>query len=159
VSIRAATVADHQRVLAVADEWWGGRAIAGLAQRLFFDHFADTSLIAEDEHQLIGFLIGFLSQTHSDEAYIHMVAVHPDRRDSGLARDLYAHFFDLARRNQRATVTCITSPVNQGSIAFHVAMGFTSELHPDHDGPGNDRIVFSRDLDPIDAMTTSPVDG
>lgn len=144
--IRAATVADHPRVRAVVDEWWGGRQVAWLAQRLFFEHFADTSLIAEEDSALAGFLIGFLSQSRSDEAYIHMVATRSDRRRTGLARDLYTQFFELARAAGRNVVTCITAPTNETSIAFHGALGFSASLHPDHEGPGADKIVFRVDL-------------
>ncbi len=144
--VRSAEVRDHPRVLAVADEWWGGRSVAGLAKRLFFEHFADTSLVAEDQRGLAGFLVGFLSQSRPDEAYVHMVGVRPELRGSGLARDLYERFFGLARERDREVVTCITSPVNQGSIAFHTAMGFTAQLDPDHEGAGHDRIVFRREL-------------
>ncbi|HET9125551.1 MAG TPA: GNAT family N-acetyltransferase, partial [Solirubrobacteraceae bacterium] len=70
----------------------------------------------------------------------------PDRRGSGLARDLYERFFDLARGHRRGVVTCITSPINRGSIAFHTAMGFTAELDPDHEGPGQDRVLFRREI-------------
>lgn len=144
--VRCAEVGDHPRVLAVVDEWWGGRSVAGLAKRLFFEHFADTSLVAEDRRGLAGFLVGFLSQSRPDEAYIHMVGVRPDLRGSGLARDLYERFFAMARGRDRDVVTCITSPVNQGSIAFHTAMGFTAKLDPGHEGADNDRIVFRCDL-------------
>ena len=144
--VRSATAADHLRVLAVADDWWGGRPIAGLAQRLFFEHFSDTSLIAEDDDGLAAFLVGFLSQSRPAEAYVHMVGIRPDVRGSGLGRDLYERFFELARAAGRTAVTCITSPVNEGSIAFHTAMGFASELVPDHAGPGHDRVVFRRTL-------------
>jgi predicted GNAT superfamily acetyltransferase len=146
VIVRRAQAEDHPRVLAVAEQWWGGRPISGLAKRLFFDHFADTSLVAEDEAGLAGFLVGFLSQARPDEAYIHMVGVRPDRRGSGLARGLYERFFDLARGHRRGVVTCITSPINRGSIAFHTAMGFTAELDPDHEGPGQDRVFFRREI-------------
>jgi predicted GNAT superfamily acetyltransferase len=146
VRIRAATESDHQRVLAVVEEWWGGRHIAWLAQRLFFEHFADTSLIADDDLGLAGFLIGFLSQSRPDEAYVHMAATRSDRRCTGLARDLYARFFELARAAGRDVVTCITAPTNEGSIAFHTALGFFAGLDPDHEGPGVDKIVFRFDL-------------
>jgi predicted GNAT superfamily acetyltransferase len=146
VIVRSAEVRDHPRVLAVADEWWGGRSVAGLAKRLFFEHFADTSLVAEDQRGLAGFLVGFLSQSRTDEAYVHMIGVRPELRGSGLARDLYERFFALARDRDREVVTCITSPVNQASIAFHTAMGFTAQLDPDHEGPDHDRIVFRREL-------------
>lgn len=32
--------------------------------KLFFDHFCETSFIAESDYNTIVFLIGFLSQTH-----------------------------------------------------------------------------------------------
>lgn len=144
--IRPATDADHPQVLAVVEDWWGGRPVAWLAQRLFFAHFAHTSLIAEDDSGLAGFLIGFLSQSRPDEAYIHMVATRPDRRRTGLAGDLYLRFFELARTAGRAVVTCITAPANETSIAFHTALGFSSTLHADHEGPGVDKVVFRLEL-------------
>jgi RimJ/RimL family protein N-acetyltransferase len=146
IRFRAATPADHPRVLAVANDWWGGREVAWLAQRLFFDHFADTSLIAEDGSGLAGFLIGFLSQARAEEAYIHMVATRPDRRRTGLARELYVRFFELARAAGRDAVSCITAPANEDSIAFHEALGFSADVHPDHEGPGADKVVFRVEL-------------
>jgi ribosomal protein S18 acetylase RimI-like enzyme len=144
--VRAATEADHLRVLEVIDEWWDGRPLAHLAHRLFFEHFADTSLIAEDDAGLAGFLIGFLSQSRPDEAYVHLVGVRPDLRGSGLGRELYGRFFALARESWCAVVTCITAPENTRSIAFHAALGFTADLVADHGGPGVDRVVLRREL-------------
>jgi hypothetical protein len=41
----------------------------------------------------------------------------------------------------------VTSPVNVGSIAFHRSLGFSvSDPVADYDGPGADRVVFSRSL-------------
>ncbi len=144
--VRAATETDHPRVLSVVDEWWNGRSLASLAQRLFFEHFADTSLVADDEQGLAAFLLGFLSQSRPDEAYIHLVGVRPDLRGSGLGHDLYERFFTLARAAGRSVVTCITSPVNEGSIAFHTSLGFDSRVVPDHAGRGEDRVVFRREI-------------
>ncbi|WP_371812640.1 GNAT family N-acetyltransferase [Saccharopolyspora sp. ASAGF58] len=59
---------------------------------------------------------------------IHFVGVDPARRRGGLARRLYAEFFDTASSAGRSRVRCITSPANTGSIAFHRRMGF--ELVP-----------------------------
>lgn len=42
---------------------------------------------------------------------------------------------------------CVTSPVNQGSVAFHKALGFEVEkLAEDYDGPGEDRVLFVKRL-------------
>ena len=120
--------------------------MAPMLPRLFFEHFWDSSLAAEQDDRLVGFLIGFRSQTTPSVAYIHFVGVAPQLRGNGLGRTLYERFFDDARLHGCSSVCCVTSPVNTGSIAFHRSMGFRDRLHPDHDGPGSDRVVFERDL-------------
>jgi ribosomal protein S18 acetylase RimI-like enzyme len=127
VTIRNAEPSDYDRISPLVDDWWGGRQLRPLLPRLFFKHFRETSFVAEDDGQLIGFLNGFLSQTHPGEAYIHFVGVHPDRRGTGLATDLYERFFGVARAYGRKLVRCVTSPVNEGSVAFHRALGFDVE--------------------------------
>ncbi len=117
--------------------------------RLFLDHFHRTSLIAEDAAGLAGFLVGLMSPSEPDTAYVHFVGVAPRTRGEGLARRLYQRFFDLAATEHRTRVKAITSPQNLSSIAFHTAMGFTvTGPVPDYDGPGTDRMVFQRPLPP-----------
>ena len=41
VQIRTATPSDYERIVAVVDDWWGGRNMRPLLPRLFLDHFAD----------------------------------------------------------------------------------------------------------------------
>jgi predicted GNAT superfamily acetyltransferase len=144
ITLRAARPADHDAVVRVVDAWWG-RPIANVLPRLFLDHFHATSLIAERDGSLVGFLIGFHSPSARDEAYVHFVGVAPEVRGSGLARRLYETFFAAAVRDGCTRVRAITSPVNTGSVAFHQAMGFTVVGPvPDYDGPGIHRIVFER---------------
>ena len=45
--IRPLRRSDFAPVIAVIDEWWGGRAMTRLRPRLFFDHFTDTSFAAD----------------------------------------------------------------------------------------------------------------
>ena len=45
--IRPLRPSDHDPVIAVIDEWWGGRPMAHMLPRLFFDHFTDTSFAAD----------------------------------------------------------------------------------------------------------------
>lgn len=142
VTLRAAVPGDHAGVVAVVDDWWG-RSMAGLVPRLFLDHFHRTSLIAEDDHGMAGFLIGFLSPSETDTAYVHFVGVAPRHRGAGLGRLMYERFFATASAGGRTYVTAITSPVNTGSVAFHTAMGFTVDGPvADYDGPGVDRMTF-----------------
>jgi ribosomal protein S18 acetylase RimI-like enzyme len=148
VEIRHAEPADYGRVIGRVNAWWGGRDMAPMLPQLFFVHFEGTSYVADDEEgQLAAFLIGFLSQTDPDEAYIHFVGVSPEHRGGGLGRQLYERFFDDARAAGRTRVRSVTSPANEGSVAFHEALGFTSErVAHDYDGPGEDRVLFVKAL-------------
>ena len=146
VAVRTARPDDYEAIVSVVDEWWG-RPLARMLPRLFLDHFHATSLVAEWDGALVGFLIGFHSASARDRAYVHFVGVAPAARQSGLARRLYETFFAAAREDGATLVSAITSPANSASIAFHRAMGFTVRGPvPDYDGPGVDRVVFERAL-------------
>ncbi|MCX4091231.1 GNAT family N-acetyltransferase [Nocardia sp. alder85J] len=143
-TIRTAIPADYDAIITVVDDWWG-RSVAPILPRLFLDHFAATSLIAESGSDLAGFLIGFLSPTEAGTAYIHFVGVHPDRRGTGLARTLYDRFISAAIADDRRRVCAITSPGNQGSAAFHRALGFTVRGPvTDYNGPDSPMLTFER---------------
>jgi predicted GNAT superfamily acetyltransferase len=145
--MRTATEADHLRVLAVLDDWWAGNGPRALAHRLFFEHFAGTSLIVDrPDGTLAAFLVGFLSQSRPEVAYVHLAGVAPDLRRTGLGARLYQAFFDIARAHGRTTVECVTSPGNTGSVGFHTRLGFEVTVQPDHGGPGVPRIAFTRRL-------------
>ncbi|UUZ83722.1 GNAT family N-acetyltransferase [Paenibacillus sp. P26] len=130
--------------------------MADMLPKLFFQHFQDTSFIAEQEGQVIGFLIGFVSQTIPTEAYVHFIGVHPDCRKDGVAKDLYQMFFEKVREKGCNVVRCVTSPVNKSSIAFHTRMGFQIEkgtgevdgipVAINYDGIGQDRVLFVKEL-------------
>jgi ribosomal protein S18 acetylase RimI-like enzyme len=154
--IRPIRLQDHQPVISVVDDWWGGRQMADMLPRLFFEHFTDTSFAAERDGELAGFLVGFVSQSRRGEAYIHFVGIRPDERGRGLGRRLYEHFFAAVRPRGCALVRAITAPVNQGSINFHRRMGFDIEpgnaevngvaVTSGYDGDGHDRVRFVKHL-------------
>jgi ribosomal protein S18 acetylase RimI-like enzyme len=144
VEIRHAQPSDYGRVIGRVNAWWGGRDMAPMLPKLFFVHFEGTSFVVDDaDGQLAGFLIGFHSQSSPEEAYIHFVGVAPEQRGNGIGRALYERFFAEARADGRAVVRCVTSPVNEDSIAFHQALGFEIErVAEDYDGPGEDRVLL-----------------
>jgi ribosomal protein S18 acetylase RimI-like enzyme len=147
--MRRARPPDFDAIIGVADDWWG-RPIAGALPRLFLDHFFATSSVAESSGEMAAFLIAFLSPSQPEDAYIHFVGVHPEHRQSGLARRLYEDFFVLAMAAGRRRVTAVTSPVNTGSIAFHERLGFTvSEPIMGYNRPGAAHVLFERALEPI----------
>jgi ribosomal protein S18 acetylase RimI-like enzyme len=145
VVIRNAKSADHARVIAVLDDWWGGRPMAAMLPKLFFIHFHQTSFVADEGDELAGFLCGFRSQTYEDEAYVHFVGVDPGRRGSGLGRRLYERFFEAVA--PRTIVRAVTSPVNTQSVAFHRALGFEVERVDDaYDGRGEPRVLLVKSI-------------
>lgn len=156
IRIRHAEPSDYQPVIAVVNDWWGGRSMSDMLPKLFFIHFRETSFVAQRDGEMVGFLNGFFSQTYPDTAYIHFVGVHPAVRKLGVGRRLYEHFFDASLRYGRSLVRCVTSPVNKTSIAFHKRLGFTIEpgnaevdgvqVNGDYDGPGEERVLFVKRL-------------
>ncbi len=125
LTFRRPILEDHERIMAVMVDWWGGRDLRAMLPRVFFEHFRSSSLVAEHEDELIGFLVGFLCPDHAGEAYVHFCGVHPAWRRAGLGRDLYRRFCARARSQGCTLVRAVTAPVNAQSIAFHTRLGFT----------------------------------
>ncbi len=161
VTVRSATPGDHGPIVAVLDDWWGGRGMADMLPRLFLDHFGSTSLVAVgDDDALAGFLIGFLSPDQPGTAYIHFAGVSPAHRRQGLATDLYRRFFSMASERGAVRAKAVTAVANVESQAFHRAIGFSiSEPIDAYDRVGADRVVMTRELtegSPADAIDAWP---
>jgi ribosomal protein S18 acetylase RimI-like enzyme len=147
ISIRGLVEGDYPYVITRVNDWWGGRDMASMLPRLFFQHFAPTSFAAvDDSNNIVGFLCGFVSQSDPSESYIHFVGVDPAARGLDIGRRLYEAFFDRSISLGCETVHCVTAPVNTGSQAFHTRMGFGSTLVENYDGNSDARIVMSRRL-------------
>ena len=133
ITIRKAKLSDHASIISALKDWWGGRDLTAMLPRLFLNHFYDTSFVIESRNMMIGFLIGFLSPSIKNEAYVHFMGIHSDFRKKGLGKTVYERFFEICREQKRTIVRACTSPVNTGSIAFHRKIGFQIE-------PGDDEI-------------------
>ena len=98
IELRPAQTGDYEYIIARVDHWWGGRNMAAMLPRLFFEHFTPTTAIAVDGEsaRIAGFVCGFVSQTDPDIAYIHFVGVDPELRGTGVGRTLYEWFFTQA---------------------------------------------------------------
>lgn len=155
--VRTAAPSDHAAIMAVMPDWWGGRDIRASLPKVFLMHFWNTSFILENDGKMIGFLIGFLSPANDKEAYIHFCGIHPDYRKQGLGKLLFERFYELCRENGRTVVRSCTSPVNKGSIDFHVRMGFPIEpgdgvidgtpVTLDYNRPGDHKVLFVKHLE------------
>jgi len=160
LTFRHPVEADHRRIVAVIEDWWGGRRLAYLVPRLWLQHFTGTSWIAETgDGALAGFLVGFVSPDDPTVGYVHMLATNPNRRRRGLGRELYDRFCEDVGARGVTEVRAITWAGNRASIAFHAAIGFriddgpgTQRLfgamaYPDYEGDGQDMVVFRRRIE------------
>ena len=160
LTFRRPTEADHPRVVDVIDHWWGSGGCGICCPRLWLEHFSGTSWIVEREDgRLAGFVVAFVSQDHPDTGYVHMIAAEPNRRRRGLGRALYERAFaDLAERGR--------PPRGGRDVAGQPDVGrvppgarfsrwttdparnalYGTHAHVDHDGPDEDRVVFTREL-------------
>jgi ribosomal protein S18 acetylase RimI-like enzyme len=155
-NVRHVEPSDYPQIIAVVDDWWGGRPMAAMLPRFFFVHFRRTSFVVEISGEIVAFLVGFVSPSLPHEAYIHFVGVHPQFRKNGLARTLYECFIATVYNLGCRSVRSVTSPVNKGSIRFHFGLGFRAiesekfvagiPVVEEYDGIGEDRVLFVKNL-------------
>ena|ERR1700726_884645 len=143
--LRAVEVADLRAILGELEEFWDERDTAFLHQALYVHEFGETSVLAEEHGEILAYLLGFVGQDGT--GYIHAVAVRMRARGRGLARRLYERFGALVRERGARSLKAITAPDNEGSRAFHQALGFSVELVEDYSPSGGARLVFRRELD------------
>lgn len=144
---RRITKPDFDRIVEVIDHWWGG-PISTFAHPIFFYELGKHALIAEEDGEgMIGFLLGFIAQEPVRTGYVHLVGIHPDFRRRGVGRLLYRTFTEECRAAGCERMKAITTLGNEGSIQFHLALGWETLEIPDYAGPDRVRLVFARKLD------------
>jgi GNAT superfamily N-acetyltransferase len=143
VLLRAVEIADLRAILGELEEFWDERDMAFLHQALHVHEFGSTSVLAEREGKILAYLLGFVSPDGS--GYVH-VAVRRSARGRGLARRLFERFTELVRARGADALKAITSPDNEGSRAFHEALGFSAELVDDYSPSGGARVVLRREF-------------
>ncbi|KGX90544.1 hypothetical protein N781_07050 [Pontibacillus halophilus JSM 076056 = DSM 19796] len=116
---------DYEIVVDKMNEWWGGEEMHSVLPRFFFYQFRDSSYVIQDNHEVIGFLIGFPSRSTPTYAYLYLIGIDPRYRRQGLASSLYKRFFQAVYEKGCKEVHCTTLASNEGSIQYHEKLGFT----------------------------------
>jgi len=166
---RRITKADFDHIVEVIDRWWGG-PIHAQVHPMFFYELGDHALIVEEEGLIIGFLLGFVAMSEVSReyprapgaglgvktGYVHLVGIHPEYRRRGVGRLLYKDFIQECMLAGCTRMKAITTTGNEGSIRFHVGVGWESTEMEDYAGHKRKRIVFTKDLSPeIDSARRS----
>jgi len=158
--IRNATPSDYGFLLQAVDTWWADEDAHDQLDPLFVRQFSDTGFVAEEGGRVIGFLLGCTCYPDNPEGYIHMVASDPCCRQQGVASALYGAFAARVRQKGCSKLVIAINPANHQAICFHLRLGFEhdrrvcdSELDgipvvSGYAGPGQDRVVMVKQLDP-----------
>ena len=136
---------DYDHIVQVVDRWWGGPTSA-LAHPLFFYELGSLARVVETDGVLVGFLFGFVTEGGPRTGYVHLVGIHPDFRRRGVGRVLYQAFEEDCLGAGCGRLKAVTTAGNEGSIAFHRALGWQSEFVDDYAGPARPRTVFTKTL-------------
>jgi L-amino acid N-acyltransferase YncA len=145
MEIRGLTKADFDYIISVLDQWWGGPA-GRSADPMFFYEFGEHALVAEQDGQVIGFLLGVMLPAPSATGYVHLVGIHPDHRRRGVGKRLYEQFTEQCRAAGMKRIKALASAGHEGPLRFHQSMGFESKEVGDYAGPGRSRLVFIKEL-------------
>lgn len=148
---------DYDTIINQLNVWWGGRSMTDMLPRLFFKHFSNTSFIIKNEEDILGFIVGFQSQTDPSKGYVHFVGVNPTYRKQDIGKTLYRSFFNDMKTRSVSVVECVTSSENHPSIAFHQRIGFKAlpgqkmnanavPYTENYDGAGEHRVIFQYKL-------------
>jgi ribosomal protein S18 acetylase RimI-like enzyme len=154
---RAAT----SQILQSLPGFWGERDVRHLHHPTAIEQFGDSAFVIHDQDgEVAAYLFGTIV-TAKRQGYVHAVAVRQDHRGRGHARRLYGAFAELATAQGCTTLNAITTPTNQDSISFHRSIGMSAEEVPDYSGPGQPRMVLSRELAPSSLATVGerPIPG
>jgi ribosomal protein S18 acetylase RimI-like enzyme/mannose-6-phosphate isomerase-like protein (cupin superfamily) len=150
-----ATRRDFAEIIGSLNEFWGDRDVRHLHHPTMIDEFGDAALVMHDQQgRVVAYLFGMFVSAKR-RGYVHVVAVRENLRGRGAGRRLYETFATLASAHGCTTIKAITTPTNAGSIAFHRSLGMRSEEIAAYAGPGQTRIVFTRDL-PARAAAANP---
>jgi len=140
--LRQVTIPDLRAILGELGDFWGERDTAFLHHALYVHEFGETSVLAERDGRIAGYLLGFVSPDGT--GYIHAVGVRREARGEGLGRRLYERFEELVRARGAKGLKAITPPENTGSRAFHEALGFSVQEVEGYSPSAGTRLVFRR---------------
>lgn len=118
--------------------------------------FPDTSIVAESDGAVVGFVTGYRKPSRPDVLMIWQVAVDADQRGRGIAARMLVELFERCRAEGVTSMQTTISPDNDGSkrlfasAAQTLGLGFRSEplfaatLFPDAHQP-EDLYILAAD--------------
>lgn len=116
--------------------------------------FSDTSIVAERDGQLVGFISGFIHPNSTEILFIWQVAVNTSERGKGLATKMLRELLTRRETNDVQFVEATVSPSNKPSQSLFKGLAkkldtncdisdyFFSHDFPDEDEEHEDELLF-----------------
>jgi L-2,4-diaminobutyric acid acetyltransferase len=104
--------------------WQVAKATGGLdmnssyAYLMVGAYFADTSVVADDDGQIVGFISGFTVQARPDTLFVWQVGVHPDHHGRGIATRMLKALLDRPSASGKRYIETTVTPSNEASLAL-----------------------------------------
>ena len=136
ITIRQATLSDLEEMLAIEEanpsleEAFSRQSLEESIRKT-----ADTFLVARDENQLVGYVLGESQSLHPTWIEIRSLAIHPDHRGQGLGTLLLASLKQVA---VEGGVKCLRLTCPDDLLSYFEMNGFVEEGVPEnHYGSGS----------------------
>jgi predicted GNAT superfamily acetyltransferase len=128
MTIRNAREADFVTCVSIAHRAWPEFKEREAIYHILCKYFNNTCFVSEENGDIQGFLLGFISQVDSHDGYIHLIVVDNSLQRRGIAGNLYTEFFKTVRGMGAKRVRLTIDPANAASLGFHASMGFQPEI-------------------------------
>ena len=136
ITIRQATLSDLDEMLAIEEvNFSSEEALSRQSLEESIRKTADTFLVARDENQLLGYVLGEAQSIHPKWIEIRSLAIHPDHRGQGLGTHLLANLKQVAVEGgyEYLRLTC-----PDDLLSYFEMNGFVEEEVPEnHYGSGS----------------------
>ncbi len=143
ILIRRLTSRDFEGVLEIDKEVFGGYDPSIFTA--FYEYYGKTTLVAESNGQVVGFILGF---KHTPlEGRVFWLAVLPGFQSRGIGRRLLTTILSIFRKMGAVSATLEVRVSNKKAQALYSEMGFRmAGIYPNYYSDGETAIVMKRML-------------
>ena len=129
ITIRQVTLSDLDEMLAIEEASFSSEeAFSRQSLEESIRKIADTFLVARDENQLLGYVLGESQSLHPTWIEIRSLAIHPDHRGQGLGTLLLASLKQVA---VEGGVKCLRLTCPDDFLSYFEMNGFVEEEVPE----------------------------
>lgn len=122
MNFRTPTDRDGARVWRLLARTGGLERNTCYAYVLLFSDFGDTCLLAEEDGELLGFVLSYRPPTRREELFVWQIGVAPEARGRGLGTRLLESVLEQAACKDVRYLTATVSPDNEASRKMFAAV-------------------------------------